>query len=72
VGLKRGDSIEIGVNASGRLELSPIVEAHRHLQPARKILAEDLLRTYKGDRLDNRDAWPTDDLVGAELDVWQS
>ena len=72
VGLKRGDTIEIEINAAGRLELLPSTETHRRVVPTRKILAEELFRTYNGNRLDNRDAWPNDDLIGAEREAWQS
>lgn len=71
VGLKRGDSVEIEVNAAGRLELLPAQEAHRHVQPSRKVSAEELLQAYKGGRLDNRDAWPEDGLFGEEQEAWR-
>ena len=72
VGLKRGDKIEIEINAAGHLELLPKKEAHRRVCPSRKIDATDLLRAYEGNRLDNRDAWPEEELIGMEQETWQS
>lgn len=71
-GLKRGDSVDFEVNSAGHLELLPSKGAHRSVHPIKRVIPEDLLRAYNGNRLDNRDAWPDDALVGAEQEAWQS
>ncbi|MCL1796713.1 MAG: AbrB/MazE/SpoVT family DNA-binding domain-containing protein [Eggerthellaceae bacterium] len=70
-GLKRGDCVEIELNTAGHLELLPVEKAHRCVQPSRKINADDLLCAYQGNRFDNRDAWSSDELLGAEQEAWQ-
>jgi len=71
-GLKRGDSVEIELNAAGHLELLPGSQVHRRVSPSRKITAEELLLAYQGGRLNNQDAWPSDDLEGKEQEAWRS
>ncbi|MDR1088980.1 MAG: AbrB/MazE/SpoVT family DNA-binding domain-containing protein [Coriobacteriales bacterium] len=70
VGLKQGDLIEVEVNQSGHLEIVPRSKAHRRTIPSRLVTFEELFKGYEGGRLDNRDAWPNDDLMGKELDAW--
>ena len=70
-GLKRGDKVELEVNAAGLLQIIPAKDAHRRVIPSRKISADDLFRAYAAGRLDNRDAWPSEDLVSKEQDAWQ-
>ena len=70
-GLKRGDKIELEINSAGLLQILPTKDAHRRVLPSRKISTDDLFREYSAGRIDNRDAWPSEDLISKEQDAWQ-
>ena len=70
-GLRAGDRVDVSFT-EGVIEITPSARAHRRVAPAKGITFDTLFRGYEGDRLDNRDAWPSDDLVGAEWDAWSS
>lgn len=69
-GLRRGDQVSFEVNRSGRIEIVPQKRQHRCVEPARGVTFDSLFEGYEGARLENGDAWPSDDLVGAERDAW--
>lgn len=70
VGLRRGDQVSFEVNRSGRIEIIPQKQPHRRVEPARGVTFDTLFKGYESGRLANGDAWPSDELVGAEWDSW--
>lgn len=70
VGLRRGDQVSFEVNRSGRIEIVPYGQKHRRVEPARGVTFDSLFKNYDGERAATGDAWPNDDLVGAEWDSW--
>ena len=71
-GLRHGDRVSIGVTDSGGIEIAPIARKHRRVLPKRGVTFESLFDGYdppEGD-LPGADAWPDDDLVGAEWEAW--
>ena len=70
VGLRRGDQVSFEVNHSGRIEIIPQKQPHRRVEPARGVTFDTLFKGYEGGCLAGGDAWPNDDLVGAEWDSW--
>lgn len=69
-GLRRGDQVRFEVNPSGRIEIVPLKQPHRRMEPARGVTFDTLFKGYDGKRLDNGGAWPSNGLAGAERDSW--
>lgn len=68
-GISVGDSIEIVVTDEGFIQIS---KAHRQVQADRSITLSSLVgESSEVMPADAGKAWPTDDLVGAEREVWQ-
>ncbi|MDR1712711.1 MAG: AbrB/MazE/SpoVT family DNA-binding domain-containing protein [Coriobacteriales bacterium] len=70
-GLKHGDSVRLELNSSGRLEIIPLKQRHRHTHIAQRLTFDKLFAGYEGGQLDNSKAWPNDELIGAEQKAWQ-
>lgn len=43
---------------------------HRRIKPATSATFDKIFKDYRGKRLDDRDAWPDDELVGSERKAW--
>lgn len=69
-GLRRGDQVSFEVNRKGRIEIIPQKQPHRRVEPARGVTFDTLFKGYEGGCLANGDAWPSDDLAGADWDSW--
>ncbi|WP_139650650.1 AbrB/MazE/SpoVT family DNA-binding domain-containing protein [Raoultibacter phocaeensis] len=70
VGLRSGDQVGFEVNEQGRIELVPVEAAHRRIVPTKGVTFDALFKHYKGGVASSENAWPDDDLVGAEWDAW--
>lgn len=70
VGLRKGDRVGFEVNARGRLEIVPEEEMHRRVVPARGVTFESLFRGHEDAGGSSADAWPNEDMVGAEWESW--
>ncbi|MBQ9068901.1 MAG: AbrB/MazE/SpoVT family DNA-binding domain-containing protein [Eggerthellaceae bacterium] len=70
--LKRGDQVTAEVNERGNIELIPVERAHRRVLPKRGVTFETLFAGYDASRTAPSEQWPTDDMLGAEWDAWQS
>lgn len=43
---------------------------HRRVKPERDVTFDSLFENYKGGAFDGAAAWPTDEFVGAEQEIW--
>lgn len=75
-GLRRGDMVNFIVTGPGQITVYREDE-HRRVVPAKGVDFNTLFSKYEGDAqaalADQKaagPAWPDDDLVGAEWDVW--
>lgn len=74
-GLRKGDRVVFTINERGNIELVPEDQAHRRVAPARGVSYESLFKGWEGAAEDEgaqegADAWPDEDLEGAEFEAW--
>lgn len=71
-GLRKGDRVNLSLNAAGRIEIVPAAREHRRVRPAKNITFETLFDGYDASSVEaaSTGAWPSDDLVGAEWEAW--
>ena len=68
-----GDRVAVDVNERGNIEISPIGQRHRRVAPKRGVSFSSLFKGYEpppNATATAGNAWPNDDLVGAEWDAW--
>ncbi len=70
LGLQKGDEVEVDVNERGNIEISPAIQQHRRVLPARGVTFMSLFAGYEGGRHDSSGAWASDDMEGAEAGAW--
>lgn len=70
VGLSAGDSVRIATTERGVIEIAPIRREHRRVQPKRGITFDSLFEGYEPARQNTAAPWPTDDMLGTELEAW--
>ena len=70
--LRRGDEVSIMVNERGNIEIAAAQPRHRRVVAAPGVTFDTLFAGYAGTSEDSGDAWPSDDLVGAEREAWLS
>ena len=71
-GLRKGDRVSIDVNEHGSIEVVPLKKDHRRVSPKKGVSFDALFKGYdlpEGMR-PGADAWPSDDMVGAEWESW--
>lgn len=68
--LKSGDEVSLEVNDRGNLEVVPVPSPHRRVMPSQALTADALFKGYTGGRRNSSEAWPNDDMTGAEYTAW--
>ena len=71
-GLRSGDEVSVRVGEGGCIEIVPSRAAHRRVAPERGVTFDTLFPGFdpKTSTAYRGQAWPDDDLVGAEWDAW--
>jgi antitoxin MazE len=70
-GLHNGDQVDVSVSSHGNLEISPASKTHRKVAPTPGISFASVFKGYDGQRFDSSNAWPSNELLGAEKDAWR-
>ena len=64
-----GDEVSITVNERGNIEIAA-EKAHRRVLPTQGLSFDSVFSGYTGGRYDASSAWPSEDMAGAEREVW--
>ena len=67
--LRQDDEVEVSVNERGNVKIASSGGGHRHVSPARGVTLATIFAGYAGGR-SGPDAWPSDDMAGAEWEAW--
>ena len=68
---KLGDLVDFVVNARGNIEIVAPQEEHRRLIAPGRTTAADIYARFPADVVAPvENAWPSDDMIGAELESW--
>ena len=69
--LGKGDKVNLFINSEGHIEIAPMEEIHRHVEPMKGVTFESLFRSYapKSDS-QNNDPWNGLPAMGAERELW--
>lgn len=72
VGLKTGDKVDVTTGPNGVIIIMPAAKAHRKVTPEQNVSFASIFSGYDRGQRHTTDAWPTDEMVGAERDAWAS
>lgn len=64
-----GDHLDLTAGEDGCIYLFPLKSEHRKVSAAKGITGKDLFANYQ--TCESADAWPDDDMLGAEAEAWR-